>query len=155
MSTLPIREQILQALATRTGASRQLAAYDPRDLPITILVDGEETAAEGLYGMTNVTMPVTFARAIPLTGVKADAWHTAAQKALADLIEEIYTGDDDTLGGLADGIDYAGGQAEILTDGGNGAAVQVSANVRYAFVHGNPYSQDADSTHSDFTEEED
>jgi len=139
--SLPIREQILQALAARTGASRQLTAYDPRDLPLTVLVEGEDSAGENPYGRVSVSLPVTIARAIPLTGTKEDDWYTEANTALGNLILEIYAGGDD-LGGLADGIDYTSGQTEVLTDGGTGAAVQAVITVRYQFVHGNPYSQD-------------
>lgn len=147
MST-PIREQIIQALATRVGAVRELEMYDERDLPITVISADEETAAEGRYGLTNVTMNVGIARAIAIEGTKDDTWHTALSTQLADLIVEIYTGGDD-LGGLADGIDYVSGSTDLLTDGGVGAGVAVTVQVRYTFVHGDPYSQDADAAFSD------
>ena len=134
-----IREQILQALATRTGATRVLEQYDSRDLPITVLVEGEDAAADTPYGMTAVTMPVTIARAIPLTGTKDDTWYSASNEALGELIVEIYAGGD-TLGGLCQGLDYAGGSVELLTDGADGAAVQASLTVRYQFRHGDPFS---------------
>ena len=133
-----IREQILQALATRTGATRMLQQYDPRDLPITVLAEGDDAATEKPYGMTAVTMPVTIARAIPLTGTKDDTWYAAANEALGNLIVEIYTGGD-TLGGLCQGLDYAGGSVELLSDGADGAAVQASVTVRFQFRHGNPF----------------
>lgn len=133
-----IREQILDALATRTGATRVLEQYDVRDLPITVLAEGEDSAVETAYGMTAVTMPVTVARAIALTGVKDDTWYADANEALGDLIVEIYAGGD-TLGGLCQGIDYAGGAVELLTDGADGAAVQASVNVRFMFRHGDPF----------------
>lgn len=138
-----IRELILQALATRTGATRVLEQYDARDLPITVLAESDDQAVETPYGMTAVTMPVTIARAIPLTGVKSDTWYADANEALGDLIFEIYTGGD-TLGGLCQGIDYASGSVELLTDGADGAAVQASVNVRYMFRHGDPFSNTED-----------
>jgi hypothetical protein len=141
MSNLPIREQIIRALQTRTGALRKLPDYDDRDLPITEIDEGLESATEPGYGMTRATLQLTIARAILMSGVKDDSWHRAQNIALADLIREIYTGGD-TLGGLADGIDYGGGAIDLLTNAANGAGVAVTVAVRYSFVHGNPYSQD-------------
>ena len=153
MTNLPIREQIIQALATRIGASRKLAMYDERDLPITVLQEGDDNAAEGMYGLTNVTTSISVARAIRMDGVKDDSWYTELNTALADLIAELYAGGDD-IGGLAHGMDYVSGSVDLLTDAGVGAGVAVTVAVRYSFVHGNPYSQDADADFSDITEED-
>ena len=151
--SLPIREQIIRALQTRTGALRKLPDYDDRDLPITEIDEGTETATESGYGMTNATLQITVARAINMSGVKDDTWHRAQNIALAELIKEIYTGGD-RLGGLADGIDYNGGAIDLLTNAANGAGVAVTVSVRYSFVHGNPYSQDADSAFTDLSDDE-
>lgn len=148
MSSTPIREQIIQALVDRTGAVRRLSQYDKTDLPITVLQEGDDNASEGLYGMTNVNMQVSIARAIAMSGAKGDAWYSVLNDELATLITEIFTGGDD-LSGLAEGMDYVSGSVDLLTDGGVGAGVAVTVNVRYSFVHGNPYSQDADSDFSD------
>ncbi len=139
--SLPIREQIIRNLAARVGASRRLEMYDERDLPITVLQEGDDQAAETGYDMTQVSMSISVARAIPMTGVKGDAWYTELNDALADLIVELYTGGDD-IGGLAQGIDYVSGSVDLVTDASAGAGVAVTVNVRYAFVRGNPYSQD-------------
>lgn len=147
MST-SIREQIIQALATRVGAVRELQVYDERDLPLTVISPGDESIADGRYGMTNVQMQVAIGRAIAIEGTKDDAWHASLSAALADLTVEIYAGGDD-LDGLADGIDYVSGSVDLLTDGGVGAGVAVTVNVRYAWAHGNPYSQDVDAGYSD------
>ena len=152
--TLPIREQIIRALAARVGASRRLASYDERDLPITVLQEGDDNRADGLYGMTNVTMSVSVARAIRMEGVKSDAWYTALNDALATLITEVFTAGEDESEDLRFELEYASGSVDLLTDGGVGAGVAVTVNVRYAFVHGNPYSQNADAEFSDLTEEE-
>ena len=151
--SLPIREQIIRNLATRVGASRRLEMYDERDLPITVLQEGDDQAAEGRYGLTNVTMSVSVARAIPMNGVKSDTWYTELNTALANLITELYTGGDD-IGGLAHGMDYVSGSVDLVTDASAGAGVAVTVAVRYATVHGNPFSQDSDSAFDDTTEEE-
>jgi len=140
VSRLPIRERILHALAARVSASRKLEMYDPRDLPITVIAEGGESSTPS-YDMDNATLDVTIARAIGIEGDKEDEWHTEANLALADLIVEAFAGGDD-LGGLARGMDYLGGSLEPLTDGSDGAAVQISVQVRYSFLHGNPYLQE-------------
>ena len=150
MSSVSIRERIISALANRTGAVRRLREYDKTDLPITVLQEGDDSASEGLYGMTNVNMQVSIARAIAMSGTKGDAWYSDLNDELATLITEVFTGGDD-LGGLAEGMDYVSGSVDLLTEGGVGAGVAVTVNVRYSFVHGNPYSQDADSAFDDIT----
>ena len=154
MSKLPIREQILRELVRRTKAVRRLEMYDDRDLPITVLQEGDDNAADALYGMTNVTMQVGIARAIRMDGVKSDDWYTQLNRALASLIAEVFTGGDD-LGGLALGMEYVSGSVDLLTDAGKGAGVAVTVAVRYAFVRGNPYSQDADSEYDDVPDDGD
>jgi len=93
-------------------------------------------------------MQVTVGRAVAIKSNKDDDWYTELNEELALLITEVFTGGDD-LGGLATGMDYVSGSVDLLTDGGVGAGVAVTVNVRYSFVHGNPYSQDADADFSD------
>lgn len=133
---LSIREQIMQALAARLSAQRGLEGYDQRDLPLTVLYEAEESA-EPAYGMTRITLPVTVAR-----GLKRPAtdWHAAATTALADLVVAIY-GSDETLGGLAEGIDYTGGTIGTFADGADGIVVNAQIEIRFSHVRGNPYSQ--------------
>jgi hypothetical protein len=151
--SIPVRELIIRKLATRTKALRRLPSYDDKDLPVTHIQVGEDSATNGLYGMTEVTMPVTIARAISMTGVKGDDWHSAQNKALADLIKETFTGGDD-LDGLASGMQYVSGDTDLLTDAATGVGVAITVTVRYAWVHGNPYSQDADTAYEDPAPEE-
>jgi hypothetical protein len=153
MSSLPVRERVIRELVRRTGAVRRLEMYDERDLPITVLQEGDDNAAEGLYGMTQVTTQVSIARALRMSGVKGDDWYTELNTALANLIKEIFKGGDE-LGGLALGMNYVSGSVDLLTDAGQGAGVAVTVDVRYAFVHGNPYSQDADSEYVDVEPDE-
>lgn len=139
--SLPIREQIIKALATRVGAMRGLEGFDSQDLPITVLVEGDDEAGDEGYDMTPLTLPVTIARAVEISGQKDDTWFTEANTQLATLITEAYAGGED-LGGLADGIDYAGGSVGVITDGAAGVAVEVNLEIRYAIARGNPYSQE-------------
>lgn len=134
-----IRERILQALATRVSAQRGLDGYDVADLPLTVIVEGADSENGSDYDLTQLIMPVTIARAVTQSGVKADAWYTAANEELAKLIKSTFASDP-TFGGLAKGMDYTGGEAGLITDGAKGVAVQIFVNIRYAFMHGDPYN---------------
>lgn len=138
---LPVREQILQALALRVGAVRYTTSFDAEQLPITALVAGEDAASDPDYEMTRLVMPVQIARAVQRTGLRDDAWQTEANTLLADLVAEAWSSDD-TLGGLAEGMDLTGQTAEAIDEGATGVAAQISIDIRYQFVHGNPYQQE-------------
>ena len=141
MTTLSVRERIIQAIAARVGASRGLESYDSRRLPVTVLVEGEDQPGEPDYDVTNLILPLTVARAENPQGAKGDAWHTAANAALAALITEIYAGGED-IAGLGTRIDYTGGGIGEIADAASGYVVQASIGVNYHFVRGNPYSHD-------------
>ena len=140
--SLPIRERIIQKLAARTGASRRLAMYDERDLPITVISEGDGSAIESRYGMTTISLPLVFGRALNMDGVKDDQWYTTLNTELANLVGEIWAGDDDDLEDLIEGIDYVSDSVDVLTDAASGGGVAVTVNVRFAFVSGKPDSQD-------------
>lgn len=140
--SLPIREQVIQTIATRVGASRSLETFDAADLPLTVLLAGDDQVTDDeAYDTTPLTLPVTIARAEKRTGLKGDDWQTAANTLLADLIVDAYAGGED-LNGLADGIDYAGGATDVLSDGATGVMAQVTLDIRYQIARGNPYSQE-------------
>jgi len=151
--SLPIRERILRELVRRTRARRRLESYDERDLPLTVLQEGDDSAVEGLYGMTQVATQVLVARAVNMTGVKGDDWHAELNTALANLIKEIFKGGNG-IEGLKFELNYVSGGIGLPTDASKGSGVAVTVNVRYAFVYGNPYSQDADSGYVDVEPEE-
>jgi hypothetical protein len=142
--SLPIREQILQALALRLDALRGLEGYDLSELPITILVEGADEAQETDYDMTRVAMPVTIARAVAKTGLKNDIWYEDANVEMAQMIVDAF-GTDETFGGLAQGMEYAGGEVGVLTDGAQGYTAQISLIIRYAFLHGNPFTAEEEA----------
>lgn len=134
-----IRERILQALTTRVSGQRGLEGVDMEDLPLTVVVEGGDTPGDSDYDKTRLVMPVTIARAVEQTGIKNDAWYTAANIQLAELIKTAF-GSDPTFGGLAEGMDYTGGDVAVITDGAKGVAVQIFIDIRYAFLHGDPYN---------------
>jgi hypothetical protein len=51
-------------------------------------------------------------------------------------------------------LNYVSGGIGLPTDASKGSGVAVTVDVRYAFVHGNPYSQDADSEYVDVEPDE-
>lgn len=136
----PVREQILQAITTRVAGKRGFEQFDQQDLPITIVIEGDDTEENSDYDFTRVTMPFTVGRAAAATGNKTNEWKTQANELLADIVVAVYTGGED-LGGLAESIVYAGGSTDLLTDGARGVAAQAFFEVRFKFIRGNPYSQ--------------
>lgn len=138
---LPIRERLLQAIADRIDAVRSLPGFDISMLPLTVLSDGDEEATETDYDVVRVDLSVTATRVVAKRGDKTDAWHEDAGVELAQLIADVYAGDE-TFGGLALAVEYSGGRVGVgsLPDGAEGYEVQADFTVRYAFVHGNPFS---------------
>lgn len=141
--TLPIREQIIQALATRTGAERfnDGQTISEMELPATVLLVQGDQRGDPSYDTINMLMPVTIARAIGRTGLSGDDWHTEAATALADLVVEIYTPDHDA-GGLINQIVLTGQDYDIQPDGAQGYVVQVELEITYHTAIGDPYTQE-------------
>lgn len=140
--SLPVREQVLQALATRVSAVRNLEAFGIQQVPasgiLSVVVDGEEQDAGSDHEHSRMEMDVTIARIVLVSGRKGDGWHEQANTALADLIQEALA-TDTRLGGLAEHIEYTGGAAGEIPDGSRGIFAQAFFRVRYRFVRGNPY----------------
>jgi hypothetical protein len=138
---LTIREQIIRELATRVDGVRRMPTYSEQDLPLTVITEGDDAGNGYAYDMHRVTMPVTIARAALATMPMDDAWHQQGNAMLGDLITDIYAGGED-LNGLAEGMDYTSGSVKPVADGDRAIEVAVTINVRYAFVRGNPFSND-------------
>jgi hypothetical protein len=132
--SLPIRELLIDAILTATGGVYGVPApEDERDLPITLVQDGTDTASTN-YDYTTCAMPLSIARAEVATGSTRDALRTQAHTALAALFAVMYL--DETFGGLAVGVDYTGGgiQAEL----GKFVFAEASFVVRYQHLRGQP-----------------
>ncbi len=139
MSDLPVREQVLQALAERLGARRGLGSYAKEDLPLTVVIDEPDQVEDFDYEAVHVLMPVEVVRVVKRSGEKNDRWHEDANVELA-LLQAEAIGSDETLGGLARSVVYAGGSVDV-TDGAGGFSVQLRLAVRYAFKRGNPFER--------------
>lgn len=130
--TAPVRERLLAAILTATGGEYGVSApEDERDLPLTIVQDGTDTASTN-YDYTACAMPVSIARAEVATGSTRDALRAQAHNALAALMAAMHT--DETFGGLAVGVDYTGGG--IQTELGKFVFAEASFVVRYQHLRG-------------------
>lgn len=141
----PIREQILDALTRRVRGEYGIPApEDERDLPVTIVQDGADTV-ESRYGVEHCVMPLAVASAEQAVGETRAQLRAQANTLFAKLIRTLH--DDETVGGLADGIDYAGGG--IQTEAGKFVFAEAQFRVRYHFVRGNPYLIDEPTFNED------
>lgn len=134
-----VREQLLDAITSRVGGEYGLPAPETEhDLPVTIVQDGPDVAADDVYNQTNVEMPVVVAKAVLATDRGRDAMRAEANELLAGIISTVFT--DETFGNLADSAEYTGGgiQAEV----GKFVFAEAQFTVRYHHVRGNPYLQD-------------
>jgi len=131
---MSIREQLIAAILTATGGEYGVPApEDERDLPVTLVQDGTDTASTN-YDYTACSMPITVARAELAVGTDRDALRAQAHAALAALIAAMHA--DETFGGLAVGVDYTGGG--IQTEVGKFVFAEASFTVRYQHLRGQP-----------------
>lgn len=134
-----IREQLLAAITTAVDGEYGLPAPETeQDLPVTIVQDDLDSAADDVYGYTQVAMPLSIAKAVEATDRDRTATRTQANELLASIIATMFT--DETFGGLADGIEYTSGG--IQTELGKFVFAEAQFTVNYHFVRGNPSLQD-------------
>ena len=136
-----IREKIIAAITTAVGGEYDIPApEDSRDLPVTIVRDLPEQAADDQYGISNMIIPVAIARAQAANSHDREAMRIQGNDIHAQLIAEMFA--DETFGNLADGIEYTGGGIEAEV--GMFVAAEVQFNIRYHTVRGDPYTIDED-----------
>ncbi|MEE4250697.1 MAG: hypothetical protein V2I38_08920 [Alcanivoracaceae bacterium] len=135
----PVREQILAAITTAVSGEYGIPApEDERDLPVTIVQDGQEEAETTTYNQTNVLMPVAIASAAAATSSDKDTMREQANALLSSIITTMFT--DETFGDLADGIEYTGGG--IQTEVGKFVFAEAQFTVRYHYLRGDPFTID-------------
>lgn len=134
-----IREQILAAITTAVSGEYGIPAPESeRDLPVTIVQDGQDEAETTTYNQTNVLMPVAIASAASAASHDKDTMRAQANALLAGIITTMFA--DETFGDLADGIEYTGGG--IQTEVGKFVFAEAQFTVRYHFVRGDPFTID-------------
>lgn len=129
-----VRERLLAAILTATGGVYGVTSpEDARDLPVTLVVDGTDSASTN-YDYTASAMPLNVGRAEAAVGTTRDALRAQAHDALAALVVAMHA--DETFGGLAVGVDYTGGgiQAEL----GKFVFAEATFVVRYQHLRGQP-----------------
>lgn len=129
-----VRERLLTAILTATGGQYGLPApEDERDLPVTIVQDGDDTATAN-YDATECAMPLSIGRAEAAASTNRDALRMQAHAALAAILTAMHT--DETFGGLAARVDYNGGG--IQTEAGRLIFAEASFTVIYRHARGQP-----------------
>lgn len=143
----PIREQLIAAITTAVGGTYGVPLPETsRDVPLIVVQDGEETASADAYGLTHYEMEMAVvsidAADAYEVGQSQDEYQAAMRGKCHDLLAALQTSffQDETFGGLADGVDYAGGSIAAEANGLCYAAAQF--NVRYHTVRGDPFTID-------------
>ncbi len=132
-----IRERLLAAMVTASAGEygEYISAED--ELPVTVLVDGDDSATTDSYGTTTNAMPVTVARAEKASSTVKATRRKQAHAALAGLITSMFA--DPSFGGLAARLEYTG--CAIQTEGAGGVlTVQAFFSVTYRHVAGDPFT---------------
>lgn len=140
MATSPpvsIREQLLAAITTAVGGTYGTTTpEDERELPVTIVQDGSDEASTR-YDSNELTTPVAVARLAVAASDDLAEKRAQANEMLAQIVADMHA--DETFGGLAYGVDYAGGGIEV--ERGKFVFAEASFGVRWHHLRGDPYSQ--------------
>ena len=136
MSAVPVREQVLAAItAAVQGVYRVPTPEDERDLPLTFVQDSTDDVGTD-YDYTVVATPVAVARAAPADSADAVAQRAQAHQMLAELVTAMC--EDETFGGLAQGVELVG--QGIQTELGKLVFAEASFRVRWRHVRGDPFA---------------
>ena len=132
---VPIREQMLAALTSAVSGTYAVdAPVSEREVPITVLLDGEDEALADYDCIRNNT-PVSIARVELAGSADKTEQRKQANRIMASIVKDVAA--NETLGGLADGIDYNGGG--ISVDVGKFVFGEASFTVRWRHLRGDPY----------------
>lgn len=132
-----IRERLLAAMVVASAGEYGEYISTEEELPVTVLVDGDDNASTDSYGTTTNLMPVTVARAEKAASAGKAAKRTQAHAALAALITKMFA--DPSFGGLATKLEYTG--CAIQTEGAASVlSVQAFFSVTYRHVAGDPFT---------------
>ena len=138
-----VREKIIQAIVGRCATlttepvNRCYRSEIESNAKFVSVWDGDDTAAESKYGITDIRMHV----GIEAIWVSAD--YTLASAEANAMIGEIIaaiTGTDTTLGGYAQDITVAQSSPTYPETGSRATGVRVLFMVDYSYVTGDPYT---------------
>lgn len=135
---LPIRERILAAIeATVDGRYNAPEPQSEKELPITGISDEVDEISTDEYGITTVRMPVVVARAERSSSEKLEDMRRQANRAYADIVVAMHQ--DETFGGLAQGVEVVSGLIEAEIN--KFVFAGVTFVVTFTHAQGNPYDQ--------------
>lgn len=137
MTSLPIRERILDRLAELLTAHRAPTLQDFQAEAVIGLTD-EEESAEVMQDVTRLTMAIRVEQLLRID----DAAHraTASNTALSTLVYALHTAAaDDVLSPLLERIEYTVGSTLYPPEESRIAGAYVQANIVYWTDTGNPY----------------
>lgn len=140
--SVPIREQILDKLATLLDASRAPTVQDFAAGSIIGLTD-EEESAELFQDSTRIALTIRVEHLLRYDPVKISR-ATAANVALAELIQSLAdAAADEDVAALLERIDYTTGGTLYPPEQSNIVGAYVQATVLYWTDTGNPYAYTA------------
>ncbi|WP_396623082.1 hypothetical protein [Marinobacter sp. W-8] len=133
-----IREQIVQAFATRLGAARAEQLVNEGDLPVRVLWDPIETAEKVKYRKYEVTLTVNVGE----LASRDETVNSSIQgnRMLAALLDDALS-EDHTLGGLCKDISYLDSAFDSPSSGQTEMVIQVTFQITYQTSNTSPYQQ--------------
>jgi len=133
-----IREQIVQAFATRISATRAMQLDGSTDLPARSVWDTSESAERLNYGKLRVTLDLNVGF---MDNVDRQQNQSAQGNAmLAELINDALS-NDPTMGGLCTQINYADSVIDYPEPGQSQIAVLAVFQIVYEIDNASPYNQ--------------
>ena len=135
-----IRNQVINAFATKINAVRSLGFVDGIDLPLRSVWDSEESAEKTQYGNHEVEMPLQVHVIL-----KAEAGQVEGDlrdEALGQLQTDVFTYDP-IFNDLITGLAYIGAQFSYSQDGDSVIGLSAGFLIKYQFLTTNPNEQGA------------
>lgn len=138
-----IREQIIQNVVTlcadlTTNTVDRVQRYHAVNSATNVSIwDAEDIPEPSQYGVQHAYFPIT----VYLQWQNTDNASVEANEVLGNVLSLFYApGSDTTFGGLARRLTYAGAVPTYPEDGSNLTALEVSFNIYYATVLGDPFT---------------
>ncbi len=133
-----IREQIVQAFATRISADRAVQLDGSSDLPARAVWDASESAERLQYGRLRLTMDLNVGFMDKVDrGINQSA---QGNTMLAELINDALSSDP-TLGGLCEQINHSDSVIDYPESGQSEIAVLAAFQIVYEIDSASPYTQ--------------
>lgn len=133
-----IREQVVQAFATRINATRAMQLDGNSDLPARAVWDPSESAERLQYGKLRVTLDLNVGFMDNVD--RSQNASTQGNAMLASLLEDALN-NDPTMGGLTSQINYSDSVIDFPEPGQSEIAVLAVFQIVYEIDSTDPFSQ--------------